>query len=110
MNHYKRFWPLKILFFLIAAVALLSVVGFFVMTLWNRILPDITGVSVISFWQALGILILSRILFGGWGRFGGRHFAHKRARWQNKWQEMNNEERTAFKARWKERCGRKDTT
>jgi uncharacterized membrane protein YdjX (TVP38/TMEM64 family) len=108
MNHYKRFWPFKIFFFLIAAAALLSIVGFFVMTLWNRILPDVLGVSAITFWQSLGILILSRVLFGGWGRFGGRQFAQKRARWRNKWQEMNDDEKEVFKARWRERCGRRD--
>ena len=109
MNHYKRFWPLKVLFFLIAAMTLLSIAGWIVMTLWNFILPDVLGVQVVTFWQALGILILSRLLFGGWGRFGRRHFAEKRAMWRNKWQEMNDEEKQAFKARWREKCGRRGT-
>lgn len=108
MNHYKRFWPLKVLFFLIAAMAFLSVAGWIVMTLWNLILPDVLGVQVVTFWQALGLLILSRLLFGGLGRFGRRHFANKRATWRNKWREMDDEERAAFKARWREKCGRKN--
>jgi hypothetical protein len=35
------------------------------MSLWNCLLPEILGVKSITFWQAMGILILSKILFGG---------------------------------------------
>ncbi len=36
--------------------------GLLVMSLWNALLPAILGVKAIGFWQALGILVLSRIL------------------------------------------------
>jgi hypothetical protein len=41
--------------------------GEVVMRLWNWLLPDLFGVRGINFWQALGLLALSRILFGGFG-------------------------------------------
>ena len=107
MNRYKRFWPVKVLFFLIAVAAFLIVAGWIVMVLWNLILPDVVGVRQISWWQALGILVLSRLLFGSWGRFGRRHLDHRKTMWRNKWKEMNDEERAAFKARWREKCGQK---
>src|SRR5574341_689870 len=45
--------------------------GSIVMALWNSLLPPLFGLPVISFWQALGILLLCRILFGGFGMGGG---------------------------------------
>src|SRR5271163_4850830 len=92
----KRFWVfrgLKMIAFAVLAVALL---GFVVMTLWNAVLPAVTGLHSITFVQALGLLVLSRILFGGlrgWGRRGG----HWRARMQARWQQMTPEERERFR-------------
>ena len=40
-------------------------VGFVVMSLWNVLMPDIFGLPSITFFQAIGLLILSRLLFGG---------------------------------------------
>jgi hypothetical protein len=45
--------------------------GELVMHLWNWLLPPIFGLHMITFWQALGLLLLSRILFGSWGAGGG---------------------------------------
>ena len=38
-----------------------------VMHLWNWLLPPLFGWRMVTFWQALGLLALCRILFGGWG-------------------------------------------
>jgi hypothetical protein len=81
--------------------------GFVTMTLWNNILVAVLGVKAISFMQALGILILSKILFGGFkGRSGcgGRRGMWKE-RMQEKFANMTPEEREKFKAEWKNRCG-----
>jgi hypothetical protein len=84
------------------------VFGAIVMGLWNAILPAVIGVKTITFLQALGILVLSKILFGGFGR-GGRWHRGRQEPWGNKWQEkwatMSAEEREKFKADWKNRCG-----
>jgi len=47
-----------------AALAV-SLLGYVVMSIWNAVLPAVTGLHSISFVQALGLLVLSRILFGG---------------------------------------------
>ena len=61
----SRFKPLKILFFIIVFMAFIAAVATIVMLLWNAILPEVTGVKPLNFWQAAGLLILAKILFGG---------------------------------------------
>ncbi len=102
----KRFWLFP--FFGIGGLLL---GGFVVMLLWNAILPDVTGVEVLTYWQAVGLLLLSRILFGGWkggGKPGGynKHTMHKNAHWREKWMNMSVEERLKMKEQWRERCGK----
>lgn len=89
--------------FVIAAASLFTLV---VMGLWNAILPAVLGVKTITFVQALGILVLSKILFGGFGGgcHGGRGFEW-RQKMKAKWETMTPEERDKFKAEWKNRCG-----
>ena len=48
----------------------LAIGGGVVLQLWNWLLPSLFGWRQITFWQALGILALCRILFGGLGRHG----------------------------------------
>jgi len=92
---------------------LLFVAAFFafsaiVMLLWNAILPSITHVGNISYWQAAGLLLLCRILFGGipFGR-GGRFRGGPSGRMGEKLMNMSEEERAKFKEEWKERCARR---
>ena len=66
----KKLWIKKGLMILIFGSIAVLVFGFIVMSLWNAILPAVIGVKTITFLQALGILLLSKILFGGFG--GGR--------------------------------------
>ena len=60
-------------------VVFIVVGGFVVRQLWNWLLPPIFGLREVTFWQALGLLALCRILFGGFGR-GGSHAGPRRAR------------------------------
>ncbi len=81
--------------------------GAVVMWLWNAILPDAVAViKPINYWQALGLLVLSKILFSGFGkgkhRGGNAPFA--RHEMKQKFMEMSDEERAAFKEKWKNRC------
>jgi hypothetical protein len=77
------------------------------MSLWNAILPAVIHVGVITFWQALGILLLSKILFGG---FHGGGWRGGRERWKHgmkeKWTNMTPEEREKFKNDWSSRCAK----
>ena len=97
----KRKW-----LFIPALIAALIFFGAVVMGLWNAILPAVLGVKSISFLQALGILLLSKILFGGFaGRFCGNG---KGAKWQQmkeNYMNMSPEEKEKWKAEWKSRCG-----
>ena len=105
----SAFWIRRIVMFtLIGAIAIL-VFGGVVMLLWNNILAQVTNVHTITFVQALGILILSKILFGGFrGGWGGRRHYWKQ-KMMSKWNNMTPEEREKFKQEWQKRCGGWDT-
>lgn len=89
----------------IAAVAI-PVFGLIVMSLWNWLMPSLFDVHPVGFWQALGLFLLSRILFGGFGGDGGRR--HWRHRMMERWERMSPEERERFRAGmegWSRGCG-----
>lgn len=98
-------------FFMLIPMVIIAilVLGAAVMLLWNNILPAVLGVKIISYPQALGILVLSKILFGGFkGRGGWRgnpEMWKYRTEMNEKWATMTPEEREKFKAEWKNRCG-----
>jgi len=103
----KKFWILKVVMIAIVAVFAFSLA---VMLLWNWLVPELFGGPVITFWQALGLLVLSKILFSGFGRKGpsrgyGSRKPFWRKRFEEKWEKMTPEEREKFKARFKHRCG-----
>ena len=100
---------LKILVFVAVAVALM---GFIVMRLWNWLTPELFGWHVITYWQALGILLLCKILFGGFRGRGGPGFGrgeHWRSRMIERWVQMTPEEREKFlqgmRGGWGGGCG-----
>jgi len=78
--------------------------GELVMHLWNWLLPALFKLPQINFWQALGLLILCRILFGGFNNHG-----RGRSRWgrpsAERWGRMTPEEREKFRQRMRARCG-----
>lgn len=104
----KRLHPAKILFFIGLAVLFVFVMGNVIMYLWNAILPDVINAKTITFWQAIGIFVLARLLFGGFK--GGRSSHSKREHWKNKWKKMSEDERHEFKSKWKDYCNRKEET
>jgi hypothetical protein len=72
--------------------------GLVTVGLWNALLPSIFGLPAITFWQALGLLLLSRLLFGRLGGWGNR--MHK-ARFARGWDSLTPEERERFQAAMK---------
>jgi len=56
-----------------AAVLFAAVFGFLVEVLWNWVMPPIFGLKTITFWQGFGILLLAKLLFGGFGPGHRRH-------------------------------------
>jgi hypothetical protein len=87
----KAKFLIRPLFFLVAVAAM----GGIVMLLWNAIVPDLFGTALpIDYLHALGLLVLSRILFGGFRGHGGWR-GHGHGHWK-KWQSMTAEEREQF--------------
>lgn len=89
----------------IAGVLLFAVIGGVVVReLWNWLLPSLFGWPALTFWQALGLLALCRILFG---RFGGRGFrpGYSRRHMAARWERMTPEERERFRHGMFGRCG-----
>lgn len=101
-------------FFIIPIILLVALI---VMLLWNAVLPAAIHASTINYWQALGLLVLCKILFGGFpGRMRGRTpgmWREKGEAWREKWKNMSDEERIKFRNEWRRRCrtpGENDTT
>ena len=67
--------------------------GEVVMHLWNWLLPPLFGWRMLTFWQALGLLVLCRVLFG---RLGG-HGPGPRRHWHGRCKKMTPEEREKFR-------------
>ena len=99
----RNWWKhgLKIALIVVVAVAAL---GGVVMGLWNALLPDLFGWRAIGFWQAVGLLVLSKILLGGW-RGGHGHPRYWRERMMERWDQMSDEERARFREGMRRRCG-----
>jgi hypothetical protein len=94
------FAPLAIVAFLL----FIALGGAVVRLLWNWLLPPLFGWPAITLWQALGLLALCRILFGGLGRHSGPS-AHFRNRMGEGWGRMTPEEREQFRRRIRQRLG-----
>jgi hypothetical protein len=84
---------------IVAMVAFAALGGEVVRLLWNWLLPALFGWRQITFWQAVGLLALCRILFGG---VSGRGF---RGPGRRRWEKMTPEEREKFRERMGSRCG-----
>jgi hypothetical protein len=98
---------LKILAWTAFFVLIVLAFGYVTTALWNWLVPTLFNGPVITFWQGLGLLVLSKILFGGFGghhKCGGhnRHWAWKQHYYQ-KFANMSPEDRERFKAKMKEK-------
>ena len=99
-------WAAKIVKVALLVALALGVLSFTVMSLWNWLVPHLFAGMQIDFWEALGLLVLSRILFGGFRGPGGRHFGGWRHhRMHERWEQMTEEERTRLRERLRHRCG-----
>src|SRR5271155_218537 len=95
----KSYTILRILKFPLLAVlfvVLLAGLGFVVMGLWNWLMPALFGLKLIGYWQAMGLLLLSKILIGGLRSSGGRNGCGLRAMSQRP-KERTPEERDQFR-------------
>jgi len=75
-------------------VAFVAVGGLVVQQLWNWLLPPISGWHEVTYWEALGILALSRILFGGLAGFPRPNYRRSTA---ERWERLTPEQRERFR-------------
>jgi hypothetical protein len=108
----QLFYKGRFIFIPIAVAGFLSIISYVVMQLWNCLLPDVLHVTTITFWQAMGIFILCKILFGfgkggGWrgGRGGGAPWM--RHKMEERFKSMTPEQKEKFKQKMRDRanCG-----
>lgn len=103
MRHVIRRKPWLVPLFLIIGVGAIALFGWAVMALWNAALVPATGAAIITFWQAMGLLVLSRILVGG---FSGKGGGHRGRQWKEKWTNMTTEEKNRFQDYCRSRWGK----
>lgn len=106
----KNCRPKKVFLFFIPLFAAAFLFGFSwaVFGLWNAVVPAVFGLKAITYWQAMGLLVLAKILFGGWpgrrgrrcgpGGWGGRKFGER-------WAAMSPEEKEKWRSEIRDRFG-----
>jgi predicted membrane chloride channel (bestrophin family) len=100
----KRNWAATVVKAVVTGMVAIALFGLVVMSLWNWLMPAIFGLRMISFWQALGLVFLSKILFTGFhGRMGGRRQWLRRM--QERWGRMTPEQREKLRECVKGFCG-----
>src|SRR3954467_944497 len=77
MKPVRIVWIIRAFKFAILILIVVAAGGQSVMQLWNWLMPELFKLPRVTFWQAFGLLMLARILFGGWGSLGG-HGMHGR--------------------------------
>ena len=89
------------------ALGVVALVALAVYGLWNGVLTEVVGVKAVTYWQALGILVLSRLLFGGFpGRRGGPFGPPWRRRMMMKrWESLTSEQREKMREEMRKRFG-----
>jgi hypothetical protein len=89
---------------LVGMAVFIALGGGLVMWLWNWLLPALFGWKTLTFWQAVGLLALCRILFGGF-RLGGPHRSGFRRRMDGRWEQMTPEDREKLRQWFLDRAG-----
>jgi hypothetical protein len=90
----------------VAVVVFIALFSGAVMLLWNDLVPPVFHGPVIGYWQALALLVLCRLLFGGLRGWRGSHGHWRRHMWRGRWESLTPEERARLRERFMERCGR----
>lgn len=91
----RKNWRVRGLRFIAFGAVGIGLAGGVTMALWNSLMPAIFSLPAVNFWQALGLLVLSRLFFGNFGGRRRMRFAHS----------MTTEERERFREAMRTRCG-----
>ncbi len=97
------------IFFELPVIIIIAVfvLGYIVMLLWNYVFPSVLHTQRITYWQAIALFVLCRILFFGFRRRYNQKPGMWRGhgpQWRQRWMNMNDEERARFREEWKKRC------
>jgi hypothetical protein len=109
----KRKWIFLAPLAIVGVLLFIALGGEIVRQLWNWLMPPLFGLREITFWQALGILALCRILFGGFGsraHHGGNFRSRFRRRLDERLEHTTPEERERFRQGLRGRCGFGEST
>ncbi len=116
MRNMRAKWMFIVPAAILGMLLFATIGGGIVQWLWNWLLPELFNLPEITFWQALGLLALSRILVGGFGigrgsrsnfshRMGDRMADRMAERVAARWEQMTPEERERFRQGVRARCG-----
>jgi hypothetical protein len=104
-------WFYRTPLFLIFGGAFILVIGYVVMLLWNALIPALFHGPTLTFWQAIGILVLAKILFynhrfSRWYGYGWHpsYYRHLKKHFETKLASMGPEDREKFRSEWRQRC------
>ena len=98
MRHFKR---KKIVLCILAALVMVAAFGAVMMLTWNWLVPDLFNGPHINFWQALGLFLLFKLLFGGFSPRGRGHCGPGwKKDWRSKMADMTPEEREKLKQKF----------
>ncbi|MCF8372110.1 MAG: hypothetical protein K9H64_10845 [Bacteroidales bacterium] len=102
MRNTKSIFFIRMAFFGLLAIAAFS---FVTLLLWNWLIPVLFSGPVITFWQALGLLVLSKILFSGFHKHGPgeSHHSTMRDHFMSKFHKLSPEEKEKMKSRFEEK-------
>lgn len=100
----RRKWAVIAPLAILGMALFVALGGWIVELLWNALLPPLFGWPTVTLWQALGLLVLCRILFGGLGLHGSRG-SRLRRRMAEHWEHMTPEERDRFRQGLRSRWG-----
>jgi hypothetical protein len=106
MRHRTRAQRIAILAFLVfpLCLAFFGLLIWGVMALWNGLMPEIFGLRAVTYWQMLGLMLLSWVLFGGLRGARGSRGGWERGM-RRRWERMTPEEREEFRRGLRSRCG-----
>jgi hypothetical protein len=101
----RGLWVLK---FLVFGVAMLALFGLVTQALWNWLVPELFHGPLITFWQTLGLILLSKIFFWSFSKGGGHKWGSHRQGpwgyyWAEKWKGMSPEDRERLKQKMKDK-------
>ena len=99
MRGRRRVW--KVLAFAGFVIVGLAVLSLLVMLLWNALLPSLFGVRPLHYLQAVGLLVLSRVLFGG---LRGHHGRWGHRGWRERWESLTPQERERLRDKYARHC------